>query len=160
MKIYFLFVVLSFGLELTTGIAAQVTQIETGSPDSVLVSSSLEVLSKKGTTVYLNGKSAEIKKLQKAAEDEFSAWGYWSIVDKPEEAKYILEVIGTRTGMDVFSYASVRVQGIIHDQSGRILWTSASYKGESNGLTGFNPLSDALGKLIRRGIEPTFGIMW
>ena len=160
MNSYFLVLAITLSIAAPSRISGQDSVTVTTVFDSISQRAAFEDLGREGTAVYLNGESAEIKKLQKATKKEFAAWGYWNIVSDPKDADYVMQVIGMRTGMDVFAYATVRVQGIIHDKSGRILWTSAMYKGESNGLTGFNPLADALGKLIKRGIEPEFGIKW
>ena len=115
-------------------------------------------IGKRNASVFLDIKPSDLKNFDQSALEQFQKWGYWKIEPDKRKADFIIEIEALKKGMNTFSWGGSQVQAHIYDLSGNLIWTSPIFKGESNGMTGFNPGGDAIKKLIRKGIAPQFKI--
>lgn len=83
-------------------------------------------------------------------------WNRWTLVDKEDQADFILKVSVEKKGMNILSMASdgarIRVTAEICNMKHKSLWKSKRYQGNASMFTGFAALDDAMRKLVRRAL--------
>ncbi|MDL2320644.1 hypothetical protein LJC45_05890 [Alistipes sp. OttesenSCG-928-B03] len=115
----------------------------------------------KGKKAYLEIKilKGEISDARTRAYEHLTGdeWNEWEMVDSPEESDFTIRLVFEKKGMNIMSMRSmgarVRVTAEIADREGKVLWRSKQYQGNVSEFTGFNALSDAMRKIVRRALR-------
>lgn len=79
-------------------------------------------------------------------------WGYWKMVNDPEDADFKLKVnISASKGITATSWGgtSYELVGKLIDKKGAVIWESNTYKASPNGTNGFNAGKAVVKKLMR-----------
>lgn len=120
----------------------------------------IDDLTQKENKIFLEIDTQDIQGFYEIVFEEFKKWNYWEIVDKRDEAEFILQLKTIKKGAGGFSWAPrIKVQAFIRMPNNQLLWTSDDYQGNSNAFSGFSAKKDVINKLIYKGIEPRFKIL-
>ena len=81
-------------------------------------------------------------------------WNRWNLVDKNEDADFVCTLILKKKGAGFSMSDGKRVDAylVISSVDGDEVWKSDKYTGNANMFTGFNSLTDAMRKIVRRAL--------
>ncbi len=121
---------------------------------SGIVSAQQQSRISKGSKVFVttSAKNENAIKAVQEVNSILNEWGYWKVVDRKEEAEFMLDVEVTATkGITITSWGgtSYLLVARILDKKKDVLWESNGYKSSPNGTNGFNAGKSVAKKLLR-----------